>query len=179
MRRLATALLISTGLLAGCAAPAPMATRGFESLGTRLATMDELVDWIDDTAGECTEVTAREIDELRGFVGPDIAARFAPYVAEWATCRVSREFPMVGLILFSGDEQRKFQESWRAAMTEGEIDEGPTFAFGNGFAISQGYLGTSKLGLHYFRCDYVDPSAHVIPADVEGCVFANPDHGHH
>lgn len=179
MRRLATALLISTGVLAGCAAPEPAATRGADSLGTRLATMDELVDWIDDNAGECAEVTARELEELRGFIGQDSAALVEPYVAEWATCRVSPEFPMVGLILFSGDELRKFQESWRAAMTEGEIAEGPTFAFGNGFAISQGYLGTSKLGLHYFRCDYVDPSAHVIPSDVEGCVFANPDHGHH
>lgn len=179
MRRLATALLISTGLLAGCAAPAPTATRGAESLGARLTTMDELVDWIDDTAGECAEVTARELDELRGFVGQDTAALVEPYVAEWATCRVSPEFPMVGLILFSGDEQRKFQESWHAAMTAGEIAEGPTFAFGNGFAISQGFLGTSKLGLHYFRCDYRDPKAHVVPADVEGCVFANPEHGHH
>lgn len=179
MRRLATALLISTGLLAACATDGPTATRGAEALGTRLATMDELVDWIDDTAGECTEVTARELDELRGFVGADTAALVEPYVAEWATCRVSREFPMVGLILFSGDEQRKFQESWHAAMTAGEIAEGPTFAFGNGFAVSQGYLGTSKLGLHYFRCDYRDPSAHVIPSDVEGCVFANPEHGHH
>ena len=179
MRRLATALLISTGLLAACATEGPTATRGAESLGTRPATMDELVEWIDDTAGECAEVKRRELGELRGFVGQDSAALVEPYVAEWATCRVSADFPMVGLILFSGDEQRKLQESWRAAMTAGEIAEGPTFAFGNGFAISQGYLGTSKLGLHYFRCDYVDPSAHVIPADVEGCVFANPEHGHH
>jgi hypothetical protein len=179
MRRLATTLLISTGLLAGCAAPPPTATRGAEALGAKVDTMDELVDWIDDNAGECAEVTAREIGELRGFVGPETAALVAPYVAEWSTCRVSPEFPMVGLILFSGDELRKFQESWHAAMTEGEIAEGPTFAFGNGFAISQGYLGTSKLGLHYFRCDYRDPTAHLIPSDVEGCVFANPDHGHH
>lgn len=179
MRRLATALLISTGLLAGCAAPAPTATRGVEALGPRLATMDELVDWIDDKVGECTQVKAREIGELRGFIGPDMAARFAPYVAEWVTCRLSREFPMVGLILFSGDDQRKFQESWRAAIDEGEIADAPTFAFGNGFAISQGFLGTSKLGLHYFRCDYFEPRVHKVPADVEGCVFANPEHGRH
>jgi hypothetical protein len=179
MRRLATALLISTGLLAACAAPAPTPSRGAGSLGARMTTMDELVEWIDDTAGECAEVKARGIDELRGFVGPDIAARFEPYVAEWATCRVSPEFPVVGLILFSGDEQRKFQESWHAAMTEGEIADGPTFAFGNGFAVSQGFLGTSKLGLFYFRCDYLDPKVHQVPSDVEGCVFANPEHGHH
>lgn len=179
MRRLATALLISTGMLAACALPAPTATRGAAALGDRLTTMDELVDWIDDNAGECAQVTARSIGELGDFVGPDMAARVAPYVAEWATCRVSREFPVVGLILFSGDEQRKFQESWRAAMRAGEIAEGPTFAFGNGFAISQGFLGTAKLGLHYFRCDTTDPRVHQVPADVDGCVFANPEHGHH
>lgn len=179
MRRLATALLISAGMLAGCSVPAPTATRGTDSLGARLATMDELVDWIDDTAGECAEVTGREVADLRGFVGPDIAARFEPYVAEWATCRVSPEFPVVGLILFSGDEQRKFQESWHAAMTAGEIADGPTFAFGNGFAVSAGFLGVSKLGLYYFRCDYTDPRVHQVPADEDGCVFANPEHGHH
>ncbi len=179
MRRLATALLISTGVLAACSVPAPTATRGVEALGARLTTMDELVDWVEARAGECAEVRAREIGELRDFVGPDIAARVAPYVAEWATCRVSAEFPVVGLVLFSGDEQRKFQESWRAAMKAGEIAEGPTFAFGNGFAVSQGFLGTAKLGLFYFRCETTDPRVHQVPADVEGCVFANPEHGHH
>jgi len=179
MRRLATALLISTSVLAGCALPAPTPTRGAGALGERLTTMDDLVDWIDDNAGECAQVTPRTIDELDAFVGQDMAARVAPYVAEWATCRVSPEFPMVGLILFSGDEQRKFQESWHAAMRAGEIAEGPTFAFGNGFAISQGFLGTAKLGLHYFRCDTTDPRVHQVPSDVDGCVFANPEHGHH
>jgi hypothetical protein len=179
MRRLATALLISTGMLAACSLPAPTATRGAAALGPRLTTMDALVDWIDDKAGECAQVTDRSIDELDDFVGPDIAARVAPYVAEWATCRVSRDFPVVGLILFSGDEQRRFQESWHEAMNAGEIADGPTFAFGNGFAISQGFLGTAKLGLHYFRCDTTDPRVHQVPADVEGCVFANPEHGHH
>jgi hypothetical protein len=179
MRRLATALLISTGMLAACSLPAPTPTRGVEALGERLTTMDDLVDWIDDNAGECAQVTPRAIDELDDFLGKDIAARFAPYVAEWATCRVSAEFPVVGLILFSGDEQRKFQESWHEAMKAGEIAEGPTFAFGNGFGISQGFLGTAKLGLHYFRCDTTDPRVHQVPADVDGCVFANPEHGHH
>ena len=179
MRRLATALLISTSVLAACSVPTPTPTRGAAALGARLTTMDELVDWMGDRSVECAEVTSREIDELRDFVGSDTAARVAPHVAEWATCRVSDEFPMVGLILFSGDEQRKFQESWRDAMSAGEIAEGPTFAFGNGFAVSQGFLGTAKLGLHYFRCDTTDPRVHQVPADVEGCVFANPEHGHH
>ncbi len=179
MRRLATALLISTSVLAACSVPTPTPTRGAEALGARLATMDELVDWIDEKAGECAEVTARAIGELRDFFGPDTATRLEPHVAEWATCRVSVEFPVVGLILFSGDEQRKFQESWRDAMSSGEIAEGPTFAFGNGFAVSQGFLGTAKLGLFYFRCDSNDPRIHQVPSDVEGCVFANPEHGHH
>lgn len=179
MRRLATALVISAGVLAGCTAAPAAATRGAESLGTPLTTMDDLVDWIDDTAGDCADVTEHDLGELRGFVGPDIAARFEPFVAEWATCRVSPEFPKVGLILFSGDQQRKFQESWHAAMTAGEVADGPSFAFGNGFAVSAGFLGVGKLGLYYFRCDYVDPQVHQKPADEDGCVFANPEHGHH
>jgi hypothetical protein len=85
---------------------------------------------------------------------------------------------MVGLILFSGDQQRKFQESWSAAMTAGELDDGPSLAFGNGFAVSQGYLGTAKLGLFYFRCDYTEPRVHQVASDVPGCVFANPEHSH-
>ncbi|MFI7672647.1 hypothetical protein [Actinophytocola sp. NPDC049390] len=179
MRRLATALLISTSVLAACSAPTPTAARGAEALGARLTTMDELVDWMEDTAGECAQVRARAIGELTDFVGPDIAARISPHVSEWATCRVSPEFPVVGLVLFSGDEQRKFQESWRDAMSAGEIADGPAFAFGNGFAVSQGFLGTAKLGLYYFRCETTDPRVHQVPADVEGCVFANPEHGHH
>jgi hypothetical protein len=179
MRRIATALLISAGVLAGCAAPGPTATRGAGSLGVRLTTVDEVVEWIDDTAGQCAEVRPREVGELHGFVGSDIAARFAPYVAEWATCRVSPEFPVVGLVVFDGDDQRQFQESWHAAMTAGEIADGPAFAFGNGFAVSAGFLGVSELGLYYFRCGHLDPRVHQVPADVEGCVFANPEHGHH
>jgi hypothetical protein len=179
MRRLATALLISTSVLAACSVPAPTATRGAAALGARLSTMDELVEWVDAKAGECAQVTPRSVGELRDFVGPDIAARFAPHVAEWATCRVSDEFPVVGLVLFSGDEQRKFQESWHDAMSAGEIADGPAFAFGNGFAVSQGFLGTAKLGLYYFRCETTDPRIHQVPSDVEGCVFANPEHGHH
>jgi len=179
MRRLATVLMISAGLLAGCSVAPPAATRGAESLGARLTTMDDLVDWIVDTAGDCADVASHDLGELREFVGPDIAARFEPFVAEWATCHVSPEFPKVGLILFSGDEQRKFQESWHAAMTAGEIADGPSFAFGNGFAVSSGYLGVAVLGLYYFRCDYLDPQVHVVPSDVDGCVFANSEHGHH
>lgn len=178
MRRLATTLLIYAGILAGCSGPAPTATAGAEALGPRMTTMDDLVDWMDETAGNCADISRREVGELRAFVGPEIAARFQPHVDEWATCRVSPEFPVVGLLLFDGDEQRRFQESWHAAMTAGEIADGPSFAFGNGFAISAGFLGVGKLGLYYFRCGSVDPRIHQVPADVAGCVFANPEHGH-
>lgn len=178
MRRFAAAFLVSACLLGGCSAAEPAATRGADALGERLTTMDDVVGWMRETAGECADVTTRDLAELRAFVGPDIAARFEPYVAEWATCSVSAEFPKVGLLLFTGSAQRKFQESWHAAMTEGELAEGPTFAFGNGFAVSAGFLGVSRLGLYYFRCDHVDPRVRQVPADVTDCVFANPEHGH-
>jgi hypothetical protein len=63
-------------------------------------------------------------------------------------------------------------------MTAGELAEGPTFAFGNGFAVSAGFLGVSELGLYYFRCDFVDPKVKQVPADEADCVFANPEFGH-
>jgi hypothetical protein len=178
MKRFAAAFAASACLLAGCSSPEPAATRGAGALGERLTTMDEVVDWMRDTAGECDDVTTQDLDELRGFVGSDTAARFEPYVGEWATCSVSSEFPRVGLLLFTGDAQREFQESWHDAMTAGELAEGPTFAFGNGFAVSAGFLGVSRLGLYYFRCDYIDPKVKQVPADVADCVFANPEFGH-
>jgi hypothetical protein len=178
MRRFAAIFLACAGVLAGCSGVAPAATRGAAALGDRLTTMDDLAEWMRDTAGECANVTTQDIADLRGFVGPDIAGRFEPYVAEWATCAVSAEFPKVGLLLFTGDAQRKFQESWHDAMTAGELAEGPTFAFGNGFAVSAGFLGVSRLGLYYFRCDFVDPKVKQVPADEDDCVFANPEFGH-
>ncbi|HEX6353018.1 hypothetical protein [Actinophytocola sp.] len=178
MKRIVATFAAAACLLAGCAAAEPVATRGAGAIGERLVTMDEVVDWMRDTAGECADVTTQDLGDLRGFVGSDIAARFEPYVAEWATCSVSAEFPRVGLLLFTGDAQREFQESWHDAMTAGELADGPTFAFGNGFAVSAGFLGVSRLGLYYFRCDYVDPKVKQVPADVADCVFANPEHGH-
>lgn len=179
MKRVAAAFLVSLGLLAGCSAAPRTVTRGAGSLGPQPATMDELISWIEDTAGDCGDVEEQETDDLREFVGPAIAARYEPYVAEWVTCRVSPVFPKVGLLLFTAGAQRKFQESWRDAMTAGEVADGPSFAFGNGFAVSAGFLGVSELGLYYFRCDYDDPEVRQVPADVDGCVFANPEHGHH
>jgi hypothetical protein len=178
MMRVAVTFLACACVLAGCAGVEPAVTRGAGALGERLTTMDELVDWMRDTAGECADVTTQDADDLRGFVGTDIAGQFEPYVEEWVTCEVSAEFPRVGLMLFADDAQREFQESWHDAMTAGELADGPSFAFGNGFAVSAGFLGVSELGLYYFRCDYVDPKVKQVPADVADCVFANPEHGH-
>jgi hypothetical protein len=178
MKRATLTFLASLCALTACSAAGPAATRGAEALGDRLTTMDSVVDWMRDTAGECEDVTTQDTVALRGFVGPDMAARFEPYVAEWATCAVSAEFPRVGLVLFEGDAQREFQQSWHDAMTAGEVADGPSFAFGNGFAISAGALGVSRLGLYWFRCELTDPKVHRIPADEEGCVFANSEHPH-
>lgn len=179
MKRLAVSLVVGACVLTGCAEAAPTAAHGAAALGPRPTTMDELAALIRDSVGECADLTPRRPGDLAAFVGPDMAARYEPYVTEWATCRVSAMFPKVGLLLFAGDAQREFQESWRAAMAGGELADGPSFAFGNGFAVSAGILGVHDLGLYYFRCDYDDPLVHKIRADVEGCVFANPEHGHH
>jgi hypothetical protein len=178
MRRVALTFLAALCALTGCSGVQQTTTRGAAALGDQLSTMDDLVDWMRDTAGGCDDVTPQGLDALRRFIGPDNAARFAPYVAEWATCAVSNEFPRVGLVLFSGDGQRKFQESWHDAMTAGVVADGPSFAFGNGFAVSAGALGVSRLGLYWFLCDFTDPKVHRIPADEAGCVFANSEHAH-
>jgi hypothetical protein len=178
MKRVALTLLASLCALTSCAGVEPAATQGAAALGDRLSTMDEIVDWMRDTAGGCADVTAQRPDALRAFLGPDNAARFEPYVAEWATCSVSNEFPRVGLVLFAGDEERKFQKSWHHDMTDGEVADGPSFAFGNGFAVSAGALGVSRLGLYWFLCEFTDPKVHRIPADERGCVFANSEHAH-
>lgn len=178
MRRVALTFLASLCALTSCAGVAPTATRGAAALGDRLSTMEDVVDWMRDTAGECADVTPQKRDALVGFLGPDNAARFAPYVAEWATCSVSTEFPRVGLVLFTDDGQRKFQKSWHDDMTAGRVADGPSFAFGNGFAVSAGALGVTKLGLYWFLCDFTDLKVHRIPADEQDCVFVNSEHAH-
>jgi hypothetical protein len=178
MKRVALTFLAALCVLAGCSGVQRGATRGAAALGERLTTMDQIVEWMRDTAGGCADVTTQDADALRTFLGPDNAARFAPYVSEWVTCSVSDEFPRVGLVLFEGDAQRKFQKSWHDAMTAGEVADGPAFAFGNGFAVSQGALGVARLGLYWFLCDFTDPKVHRIPADEQDCVFVNSEHAH-
>ncbi len=180
MKRLAVSVFLSLGLLTSCSGqelePAP---EGAAALGTRLTTVDEVSSWIRDQAGECAEVTEQEPSKLREFVGTDLVGLYEPYVAEWATCSVSPEFPKVGMLVFTGDGLREFQESWRDAMAAGTVADGPSFAFGNGFAVSAGFLGVSELDLYYLRCDYNDPKVPQLPADVAGCVFADSEHRHH
>ncbi|MFI6025616.1 hypothetical protein [Amycolatopsis magusensis] len=185
MNRVGAAVLVALGVWSSVAACSgednaePRPDRGAAALTTRLETVDQVAGWVADKAGECTGVTAEKPPDLRAFVGSDIAALYEPFVSEWATCAVSPEYPKVALLVFGGDRQQQFQRSWRQAMTEGGVDDGPTFAFGNGFAVSAGFLGVSALDLFYFRCDYADAAVPQVPADVDGCVFADPEHGHH
>ncbi|MGC7094608.1 hypothetical protein ACPZ19_08095 [Amycolatopsis lurida] len=182
MNRVGAAVLVALGVLTGCSAGGgeePPAGRGSAALGARLDTMDQVIGWVEDKAGECARVVREKPADLRAFVGSDIAALYEPYVSEWATCAVSPEYPKVGLLLFGEDRQLEFQRSWQRAMAEGKIGDGPAFAFGNGFAVSAGFLGVSTLDLYYFRCDYHDDRVPQVPADVDGCVYADPEHGHH
>lgn len=180
MKRIAVTVFLSIGLLTSCSGEDPEPARdGVAALGDRMTTVDDVASWIRDRAGDCAEVTEQDRSELREFVGTDVAGLYEPYVAEWATCSVSPEFPRVGMLLFAGDGQREFQESWRNAMAAGSVADGPSFAFGNGFAVSAGFLRVSELDLYYLRCDYDDPKVPQLPADVAGCVFTDPEHGHH
>jgi hypothetical protein len=180
MKRFTVTVFLAIGLLVSCSGEDPEpAPDGAAALGDRMTTMDDVVELIRDRAGDCADVTEQDPSDLRGFVGTDVAGLYEPYVAEWATCSVSPEFPKVAMLLFTVDGQREFQESWRNAMDEGSVADGPSFAFGNGFAVSAGFLGVSELDLYYLRCDYDDPKVPQLPADVAGCVFADPEHGHH
>jgi hypothetical protein len=183
MKRIAVTVFLSIGLLASCSdgdsSDREPAREGAAGLGDRMTTVDQVSSWIRDKAGDCAELTEQDPSDLRGFVGTDIVGLYEPYVAEWATCSVSPDVPKVAILLFTEDGQREFQESWREAMTAGTVADGPSFAFGNGFAVSAGALGVTKLDLYYLRCDYDDPKVRQLPADVPGCVFADPEHGHH
>jgi hypothetical protein len=165
-------------VLAGCtSSPQPRADHGAAAITQPMTTMDELVDWIQDKTGSCDDAKPATREEFTQFVGPQLTALYEPFMAEWRTCSVSSSYPMVGLVLFN--DMRAFQQSWRDAMTAGRVSDGPAFSFGNGFAVTSGFLGVSDLGLYYLRCDYDDPQVHQIAADVSGCVFANPEHSHH
>jgi hypothetical protein len=165
-------------VLAGCSSPpAPLADHGAAAITQPITTMDELVDWMQEKTGSCDEVKPASREEFTQFVGPQLVSLYEPFMAEWGTCDLSSSYPKVGLVLFK--DMRAFQQSWRDAKAAGRVSDGPAFSFGNGFAVTSGFLGVSDLDLYYLRCDYDDPRVHQIPADVSGCVFANPEHSHH
>jgi hypothetical protein len=165
-------------VVAACSAPPPpLSDHGSGALTQPISTMNDLVDWMRQQTDACDDLSPASRDEFARFVGPQLAELYEPFVAEWATCSVP-PFPKVGLVLFQNDQFKAFQTSWRDAMAAGRVSDGPPFGFGNGFAVTQGFLGTSRLGLYYLRCYYDDPRVHQVQADVEHCVFANPEHTH-
>ncbi|CAM3878763.1 hypothetical protein KIPE111705_29425 [Kibdelosporangium persicum] len=161
--------------LTACSAPPPAPSGN--GLGQPVASITELADLVKQRAGACNDVKPETHEYFTSFVGAQQAELYKPFLDEWATCFVSPDFPKVGLVLFR--DFKEFQASWRDAMTAGRVSDAPAFGFGNGFAVTQGYLATAKLGLFFLRCHYDDPKVHQVPADVDGCVFANPEHRHH
>jgi hypothetical protein len=162
------ALLVCVLVLAGC-------TRKADS--GPITSMSDLVSWVQERTDSCDNPQPGSLDDFAAFVGPQLAELYVPYTAEWTTCSVSSSYPKVGLVLLS--DQRAFEQSWRDAMTAGKVSDGPSFSFGEGFAITSGFLGVSQLDLYYLRCHYSDPQVYQVPAHVEDCVFANPEHHHH
>lgn len=150
----------------------PAGDTGTPALGQPVESMDELSSWVRDVTGECADVTAAGEDELADYLGPTRMTWYGPFVAEWATCRIE-PYDKLGLVLFEPGQQRALQEFWRRGLESGEIADNPDWAFGNGFAVTAGPLGTERLGLHYLWCEPVQAGdVRTIPADVDGCVYA-------
>lgn len=150
----------------------PPGMSGTPALGRLLQSTAELSDWVRDTTGECAEVSPADMDDLADYLGPTRVEWYRPFVAEWATCRIA-PYDKLGLVVFKPGQQQALQEFWLRGLRSGEIGDNPDWAFGNGFAITAGPLGTERLGLHYLWCEPVEGTdAHIIPGDVEGCVYA-------
>jgi hypothetical protein len=165
-------------VLAGCSStPEPLADHGAAAITQPITRVSELIEWVQDKTDSCEDAKPATREEFTQFVGPQLVSLYEPFMAEWATCSVPPSYPKVGLVVFK--DLQAFQQSWRDAKTSGRVSDGPAFSFGNGFAITSGFLGVSKLGLYYLRCDYHDPQVHQVASDVDGCVFANPEHSHH
>ncbi|OLF19016.1 hypothetical protein [Actinophytocola xanthii] len=151
---------------------APAGDSGTPALGQPVETMAELSTWVREVTGECHPVNAASRAELVEYLGPVRGEWYAPFVAQWATCGIE-PFDELGLVLFEPGQQRALQEFWRRGLAEGRIADNPDWAFGNGFAITAGTLGTERLGLRYLWCEPVAATkARTVPADVEGCVYA-------
>lgn len=155
----------------------PAGETGTPALGQPVESMAELTAWVQSATGECATVSAAGPEELADYLGPRRVDWYGPFVAEWATCAIA-PYGRLGLVLFEPGRQRALQEFWVRALASGEIADNPDWAFGNGFAVTAGPLGTERLGLRNLWCEPVDdPAADTIPADVDGCVYATS--GHH
>ncbi|GAA2817497.1 hypothetical protein [Crossiella cryophila] len=163
------------------ASPSPTATgarAGSASLGTQLTSMDQVIDWVRQKTGACTDAKTVSKTELPGYLGELRAKRYEPFIAEWATCAVP-EHAKIGLVLFTPDKIKELQRFWLRGLSEGTLGENPDFGFGNGFAVTSAEFGTEKLGLRHLWCKPVHGvQADTFPADAEGCVFAALP-GHH
>lgn len=149
-------------------------------LGPPLATSSEVAEWVREKTGECDDVTPRTMEEFAEFVGPLRAKLYAPYVAEWSTCKAG-PYERLGLVVFQREELADFQRAWQAAVTSGEVSDSPDFRFGNGFALS-GTLGLEVLALHELRCTPVRPGedvGHTVAAEADGCVYTQAPGHHH
>ncbi|WP_143532779.1 hypothetical protein [Saccharothrix sp. ALI-22-I] len=153
---------------------------GSNALGPPLATSSEVGEWVREKTGQCDDVVPRTMEEFGEFVGPLRAKLYAPYVAEWATCKAG-PYERLGLVVFQREKLADFQRSWQGALSSGEVSDGPDFGFGNGFALS-GTLGLELLGLHELRCTPVRPGedvGHTVPAEAQGCIYTQTSGHHH
>lgn len=154
----------------------PAGPTGTPALGRPFTSMDDLSAWVADTTGECADLAPASAADLADYLGPVRVRWYEPFVAEWATCGIA-PYDRLGLVLFEPGQQRALQEFWARGLASGELTDNPDWAFGNGFAVTAGPLGVERLGLRYLWCEPVDdPDAHTLPADVDGCVYAAPDH---
>jgi hypothetical protein len=150
----------------------PAGDTGTPALSQHVETMDELTSLVRDVTGECADAAAASDEELAEYLGPTRVSWYGPFVAEWATCRIAPH-DKLGLVLFEPGQQRALQEFWLTGLASGEIADNPDWAFGNGFAVTAGPVGRDRLGLHFLWCEPVEGvKAHIVPADVEGCVYA-------
>lgn len=178
--RCAALVALLVGSVACTSEATDSAGLGANALGPPLSTSSQVGEWVREKTGECGEVTPRTIEEFADFVGPLRAKLYAPYVAEWATCKAG-PYERLGLVVFQREELADFQRAWQGALAGGEVADDPDFGFGNGFALS-GTLGLEVLGLHQLRCTPVEPDddvEHTLPAEAQGCVYAQASGHHH
>lgn len=176
----ALAALLVGSVACSAGATGSTTTLAANALGPPLATPAEVAEWVHEKTGQCDEVEPRTMEEFAEFVGPLRAKLYAPYVAEWATCRAG-PYERLGLVVFQREKLADFQRAWQGALAGGEVSDDPDFGFGNGFALS-GTLGLELLGMHQLRCTPVEPDeevGHTVPAEAQGCLYVQPPGHHH